>query len=104
MKLKGWYKLDKDKNVIPIEVIEDIHLDRKDVIVKQDSLSETIMVSTVFLGLDHRMDGIEGPPVVFETMVFGGDFDQEQERYCTYEEAKKGHERWVADVKKVEGL
>jgi hypothetical protein len=56
-----------------------------------------IRVSTVFLGLDHSFhDG--GPPVLFKTMVFGGEFDQEQERYCTLEEAKEGHARWLAKV------
>ena len=47
-------------------------------------------VSTVFLGLDHNFGG-DGPPLLFETMVFGGLFDDEQKRYATYEEAEKGH-------------
>lgn len=46
-------------------------------------------VSTVFLGVDHNYDG--GEPILFETMIFGGEFDQYQERYCTYDEAVKGH-------------
>jgi hypothetical protein len=50
-------------------------------------------VSTVFLGLDHSWGG--GPPVLFETMVFGGPFDQAQERYSTWAEAEAGHARWV---------
>lgn len=36
-------------------------------------------VSTVFLGLDHNFNK-NGPPVLWETMVFGGILDQEQER------------------------
>ncbi len=39
-------------------------------------------VSTVFLGLNHRF-GDEGEPLVFETMVFGGKFDQRMERYSS---------------------
>jgi hypothetical protein len=35
-------------------------------------------ISTVFLGLDHCYDG--GEPVLWETMVFGGKLDQEQDR------------------------
>jgi len=63
-----------------------------------DMIPDGIRVSTVFLGLDHSFhDG--GPPVLFETMVFGGEFDQEQERYCTLEEAKQGHARWLAKVR-----
>ena len=54
-------------------------------------------VSTVWLGLDHSFGS--GPPLIFETMVFGGEFDQEQQRYSTEEEAKAGHARWVERVK-----
>lgn len=46
-------------------------------------------VSTVFLGIDHSFG--DGPPILFETMVFGGPLNQEQERYCTLKEAKDGH-------------
>jgi len=47
-------------------------------------------VSTVFLGLDHGWArGLH--PVLFETMIFGGPEDDFQERYCTYDEAFKGH-------------
>ena len=48
-------------------------------------------VSTVFLGLDHGW-GSGGPPLVFETMVFGGKHDQEYQTRCsTYEEAEQMH-------------
>lgn len=46
-------------------------------------------VSTVWLGLDHRHG--PGDPLIFETMVFGGQFDQELTRYSTEEEAMRGH-------------
>ena len=48
-----------------------------------------VHVSTVFLGLDHNFRG--GEPVLFETMIFGGPLDQETWRYCTYEQAERGH-------------
>ena len=48
-----------------------------------------VFVSTVFLGLDHNFG--TGPPWLFETMVFGGDFDQYQYRYSTWAEAEAGH-------------
>ena len=54
-----------------------------------------VRVSTVFLGLDHCFDG-DGPPVLFETMIFGGEHDQDQERYCTWEEAEAGHAKMCA--------
>ena len=48
------------------------------------------MVSTVFLGLDHNFG--EGPPKIFETLVFNGEFDGEMDRYSTWEQAEAGHE------------
>lgn len=56
-------------------------------------------VSTVFLGLDHSFNG--GPPVLWETMVFGpetGSMDLDGGRYTSYDAAVTGHavfvERW----------
>jgi len=59
-----------------------------------------IMVSTVFLGVDHNFFG-DGPPVVFETMIFGGGdgMDQWQRRSCTWEEALRMHAHAVDLVK-----
>jgi hypothetical protein len=50
-------------------------------------------VSTVFLGLDHSFG--HGPPLLFETMIFGGERDQYQERYSTLQDAMDGHDRAV---------
>ena len=47
-------------------------------------------VSTVFLGLDHSWSG--GKPVLWETMIFGGEHDEYQARYTTYEDALEGHQ------------
>jgi hypothetical protein len=55
-------------------------------------------VSTVFLGLDHGWE-VDAPPILFETMVFGGVLDQEQVRYATWAEAESGHAAMVARVK-----
>ena len=54
-------------------------------------------VSTVFLAIDHQFG--DGPPLLFETMVFGGIHDGYQKRYTTWEEAEKGHAKAVALVK-----
>ena len=53
-------------------------------------------ISTVFLGLDHNFG--EGPPVLFETMIFNGPHDGYQDRYSTWEEAEVGHSKAVALV------
>jgi hypothetical protein len=57
-----------------------------------------VRVSTVFLGVDHRMFG-GGLPILWETMIFGGRHDQYQERYTTRAEAEAGHARALAMVK-----
>jgi hypothetical protein len=38
-------------------------------------------------------------PVVFETMISGGERDEDCERYATWEEAKAGHAKIVEEVK-----
>ena len=50
-----------------------------------------IRVSTVFLGLNHNFD--EGRPILFETMLFGGEHDEFQERCSTWGEAEDMHKR-----------
>jgi hypothetical protein len=58
-----------------------------------DSLPNGVQVSTVFLGLDHGYG--HGDPILFETMIFGGEHNQYTERYSTYEQAEEGHKRAV---------
>ncbi len=55
-----------------------------------------VHVSTVFLGIDHQFGS--GPPLLFETMVFGGPLDEEQERCSTWEEAEQMHHDMVTRV------
>jgi len=69
-------------------------------------VAETILpdgkwVSTVWLGLNHQFG--EGPPLIFETMVFsarGAGDELDFYRYSTEAEAVAGHEamvrKWVA--------
>lgn len=71
-------------------------------------------ISTVWLGIDHAFG--EGPPVLFETMVFATDaweadrsvsveegrpplHEFDCQRYCTEEEAQIGHEEMVLLVR-----
>lgn len=54
-----------------------------------DTESGGIRVSTVFMGLNHSWG--PGPPLLFETMIFGGDHDDHQERCSTWEEAEAMH-------------
>ena len=58
---------------------------------------EKLRVSTVFLGIDHNFRDA-GPPILFETMVFGLSDDM-QDRCATYDEAEAMHARVVAEVR-----
>lgn len=64
-----------------------------------DNLIEGVHVSTVLMGIDHDFLGESSRPVIFETMIFctdtpleGSDLDHYQVRYCTREQAARGHE------------
>jgi hypothetical protein len=54
-------------------------------------VTETVDVSTIFLGLDCNYLA-HGPPILFETMVFGGPLNGLQWRYSTWSEAEEGHD------------
>ena len=51
-------------------------------------------VSTVWLGLDHRFGG-DGPPLIYETMIFGGPFDEQAWRWPNRDAALAGHDQAV---------
>jgi hypothetical protein len=61
-----------------------------DRIIQQDRFGE-VLVSTVFLGLDHGF-GDDGPPVLFETMIFRGEHDGYQTRARSRLEALAQHQ------------
>ena len=65
--------------------------------VGSDQLPGDVFVSTVWLGINHNHGS--GPPLLYETMIFGGAHDQWQDRYSTRELARLGHERVVAALK-----
>jgi hypothetical protein len=52
--------------------------------------AEDIEVSTVFLGIDHNFFG-DGPPLIFETMVFRDGLGDEMMRCSTWEQAQEQH-------------
>lgn len=86
--------------VVPAENIEAWarwFRDERNRIVAQTNVSDSVWVSTIFLGLDHNFWG-DGPPVVFETMVFGGERDGDQRRYATWAEAELGHMEMVESL------
>lgn len=50
-----------------------------------------VEVSTVWLGLDHAYPGQKDGPIIFESMLFGGDRNYDCIRYRTLAEARAGH-------------
>lgn len=63
-----------------------------------DDEIDDVRISTVFLGIDHNYSD-DGPPILFETIIFGGEHDEFQKRYATRELALDGHQRTVEMVK-----
>lgn len=63
-------------------------------------IAKGVDVSTVFLGLDHSFGG--GPPILYETLVFGGPLDGQGQRTCTREQAVERHKQWVAHANEAE--
>jgi len=64
--------------------------------VADTTLADGKWVSTVWLGLNHSYG--DGPPLIFETMVFPSrdDFtDLDCKRYATEEEATTGHKEMI---------
>jgi hypothetical protein len=87
----------KGTKVVPVETVEEWanFFENKDRKIGNTRIGE-VLVSTVFLGLDHSF--FAGPPLWFETMIFGGDRDQETYRYETWEQACAGHRETVASL------
>lgn len=58
-------------------------------------------VSTIWLGIDYGFGLLGGrPPVIFETMIFGGPMDGHVCRWSTRAEARAGHRstvRWFRE-------
>ena len=81
----------------PITVLEMAEAMERDKVVVQETLPNGRWISTVWLGLDHHYGN--GPPLIFETMVFdreGEWTDLDQRRYSTEEQARAGHAEMVA--------
>ena len=56
----------------------------------------TCNISTVFMGLEYGT--VNGEPVVFETMIFGGEHNEKTWRCSTYEAAVRQHMAAIAFV------
>jgi hypothetical protein len=88
----AWYILDENNKPIRSTIVDcgewlEENPERK--AVKQEHIDD-VFISTVFLGLDHSWNS--DIPVLWETMIFGGEHDQYMDRYSSYEDALEGHQ------------
>lgn len=72
-------------------------IEKQNRVVKQEKIGD-VFVSTVFLGININKDPNE-TPLLFETMIFGGEHDDFQQRYTTWRTALNGHKKAVELVK-----
>jgi|GEM_PF-2918870 hypothetical protein len=97
--MRGWYRLNNDGEPVPdSELRVPTEDERARHVVAKAEVAEW-EVSTVFLRLDHAYDG--GPPVLWETMIFGPDMENPCWRYTSHADAVAGHERataWLRDA------
>jgi len=83
---------DREGNPISVEQWAALFEDKGYQVVRQTRIGE-VMISTVWLGIDHGF-GYSEWPIIFETMTFGAG-DEEQYRYHSEAEALEGHEQLV---------
>ena len=101
--MSKWYILNKRNKPVSKPVLEAAKWMEKNPekrIVKQEYVDD-IHISTVFLGLDHAWPwSADKTPILWETMIFGGEHDQYQERYSSYEDAVEGHQKALTLITK----
>ena len=99
-----YYKYDEDGN--PVEVDDVLEWGRWYTRERRRVARDIVgiyEVSTVFLGIDHGWG--DGPPVLWETMIFTSqpdELDQFQQRYTSLSEAAHTHEVIVQGLREEE--
>jgi len=90
----------KDKTPVPCEdtYTWGKYMEEEDRTVSNTYIGD-VHISTVFLGVNHSFHE-QGPPILFETMIFGGKHDDFQQRYETWEMAEAGHKAAVELVER----
>jgi len=90
------YILDENRNPRPASGVGEwaAWFETADRRVARTSVGKGIDVSTAFLALDHNFSEI-GPPLLYETMVFGGPHHGRMARCATEAEAHAQHSAFV---------
>lgn len=91
-----WYTLDVTEQPVGV-AREDIQylkrLNNDDIWPQIKDQINDYFVSTVFLGVDHSFG--DGPPILWETMVFKNGEEIYCNRYSSAKEARQGHQTAV---------
>src|SRR4030095_4792571 len=74
---------------------------QKERIVLRERVARDAEVSTVFLSLDHNW-AFQGPPVLWETLVFGGVFEGLMNRYTSALGGAHRHHRGLGRVRRID--
>jgi hypothetical protein len=102
-----YYILDENKNPVKSDLetmSQFLYTNNSNKLIKQNYIGDKF-VSTVFLGIDHSFNIFEDKtPILFETMIFNKNSRCEDycERYSTYDESLKGHQRAIDSIKNKE--
>lgn len=90
--MSRYYALDEHKQLVPVPLREWAN-GYEDAAMRRVAwtVRGPVTVSTVFMGLNHQFG--EGPPLVYETLVMGGRYDDWMDRYSTWDDAVLGHRR-----------
>ena len=98
--MSDYYKLE-DGVVTPCDTLKEWceWMSTADRQIERTAINDDVDVSTVFLGIDHRWTKDVGSPIIFETLVFGGEFDGNGGRYTSIDAAKQGHAIILAKVR-----
>jgi hypothetical protein len=91
-----YYILDADNHAVEVDLLTwgMWFEDADNRAVRYTQITSAVAVSTVFLGINHRVFS-KGPPLLFETLIFGGPLDGEGARYSSYDDAETGHATFV---------
>ena len=96
-----YYLLDENKEPYPATLNQYMILfDNIDMKVTAYDEIDGVRISTVFLGMDHSFSHEPGHiPVLWETMIFGGEHDDYQKRYTSHHDALEWHQRALELIK-----
>lgn len=98
---RGLY--DRQGQPIPVhEWIARVQHESQRLVAWDELPNSQLHISTVWLGVDHRIDDSVGAPLIFETKVFGPDrvsVDEYTRRYSTEADAHAGHAETVLALK-----